>query len=108
MKEFKNVFGAGNENETACRVGSQAEKEFDAEKETENVVEWIKDFFHASGNGCNAIVAVSGGKDSSVVAALCVAALGRERVDLIMRGRVAVRNGRPTIKGKFEHVELSE
>ena len=28
--------------------------------------------------------------------------------DLIMRGRVAVRNGRPTIKGKFEHVELSE
>ena len=75
MKEFKNVFGAGNENETACRVGSQAEKEFDAEKETENVVEWIKDFFHASGNGCNAIVAVSGGKDSSVIAALCVAAL---------------------------------
>ena len=48
MEEFKNGFGAGNENETAFRVGSQAEKEFDAEKETENVVEWIKNFFHAS------------------------------------------------------------
>ena len=80
MEEFKNGFGAGSENETAFCVGNQAEKEFDAEKETENVVEWIKEFFRASGDGCNAVVAVSGGKDSSVVAALCVAALGRERV----------------------------
>ena len=51
MEEFKNGFGAGNENETAFRVGSQAEKEFDAEKETENVVEWIKNFFRASRDG---------------------------------------------------------
>ena len=69
MEEFKNGFGAGNENDTAFRIESQAEKEFDAEKETENVVEWIKDFFRASGDGCNAVVAVSGGKNNSVVTA---------------------------------------
>ncbi|AMK15488.1 NAD(+) synthase [Methanobrevibacter olleyae] len=43
-------------------------------------VKWIQDFFEENGKGCNAIVGVSGGKDSSVVAALCVEALGRERV----------------------------
>ncbi len=54
--------------------------EFDAAKETESVVAWIRDFFRVNGAGCKAVVAVSGGKDSSVVAALCVSALGRENV----------------------------
>lgn len=58
----------------------QFEKNFDAAKETQNVIEWIRDFFHENGKGCNAVVAISGGKDSSVVAALCVEALGKERV----------------------------
>lgn len=43
-------------------------------------VEWIKDFFLKNGPDCNAVVGISGGKDSSVVAALCVEALGRDRV----------------------------
>lgn len=43
-------------------------------------VKWIRDFFEVNGKGCNAVVAISGGKDSSVVAALCVEALGAERV----------------------------
>ena len=43
-------------------------------------VEWIRDFFDKNGNGCNAVVGISGGKDSSVAAALCVEALGKERV----------------------------
>ena len=33
-----------------------------------------------NGKGCNAVVGISGGKDSSVVAALCVEALGKDRV----------------------------
>ena len=41
---------------------------------------WIKDFFEKNGKGCNAIIGISGGKDSSVAAALCVEALGRDRV----------------------------
>ena len=55
-------------------------KTFDAQKATENCVKWIQDFFKNNGEGCNAIVGISGGKDSSVVAALCVKALGNNRV----------------------------
>lgn len=53
---------------------------FQAEKVKNECVAWIRDFFEKSGKGCNAVVGISGGKDSSVVAALCVEALGRERV----------------------------
>ena len=53
---------------------------FNAKKTTEDIVQWIQDWFDKNGKGCNAVVAISGGKDSSVVAALCVRALGKERV----------------------------
>ena len=43
-------------------------------------IEWIRDFFENNGKGCNAVLGISGGKDSSVVAALCVEALGKDRV----------------------------
>lgn len=44
------------------------------------ITKWIKDFFDKNGKDCNAIVGVSGGVDSTVVAALCVEALGNNRV----------------------------
>ena len=53
---------------------------FNAEKVKNECVAWIRDFFEENGPGCNAIVGISGGKDSSIVAALCVEALGRDRV----------------------------
>ena len=53
---------------------------FNAEKVKNDLVNWIRDFFEQNGKGCNAIVGISGGKDSSVVAALCVEALGPKRV----------------------------
>ena len=53
---------------------------FHPEKIKNECVEWIRDFFEKNGKGCNAIVGISGGKDSSVTAALCVEALGKERV----------------------------
>ena len=53
---------------------------FDAEKVKNACVEWIRGFFEKNGPGCNAVVGISGGKDSSVVAALCAEALGKERV----------------------------
>ncbi len=43
-------------------------------------VKWIQNFFLENGDGCNAVVGISGGKDSSVVAALCSEALGKNRV----------------------------
>ena len=53
---------------------------FDALKVKNECVEWIRDFFEKNGKGCNAVVGISGGKDSSIVAALCAEALGRDRV----------------------------
>ncbi len=53
---------------------------FNTEKVTEECIKWIKDFFEKNGKDCNAIVGISGGKDSSTVAALCVKALGADRV----------------------------
>jgi NAD+ synthase len=53
---------------------------FDAVKVKNDCVQWIRDWFEKNGPGCNAIVGISGGKDSSVVAALCVEALGKDRV----------------------------
>ena len=52
---------------------------FNVEKVTQQAVAWIRDWFEKNGKGCNAVVGISGGKDSSVVAALCVEALGKER-----------------------------
>lgn len=54
--------------------------EFDVLKVKNECVEWIRNFFEENGKGCNAIVGISGGKDSSIVAALCVEALGKDRV----------------------------
>lgn len=53
---------------------------FDALKVKNECVEWIKDFFEKNGKGCNAVIGISGGKDSSIVAGLCVEALGKDRV----------------------------
>lgn len=54
--------------------------DFNAKKVTEDIVQWIRDFFEENGKGCNAVVGISGGKDSSVAAAVCVRALGKDRV----------------------------
>ncbi|MBQ7345205.1 MAG: NAD(+) synthase [Oscillospiraceae bacterium] len=53
---------------------------FDAMKVKDACVQWIRDFFEENGKGCNAVVGISGGKDSSIAAALCVEALGKDRV----------------------------
>ncbi len=53
---------------------------FNVEKTTTKLVAWIQDWFEKNGKGCNAVIGISGGKDSSVVAGLCVKALGKERV----------------------------
>ncbi len=53
---------------------------FNAKEVKDRVVEWIREWFRQNGNGCNAVIGISGGKDSSVVAGLCVEALGRDRV----------------------------
>ena len=58
--------------------------DFDASKAVEATVKWIQDWFAENGSDCNAIIGISGGKDSSITAALLVEALGKDRVIGIM------------------------
>ncbi|WP_294487905.1 NAD(+) synthase [uncultured Ruminococcus sp.] len=54
---------------------------FDAKKVKDEIVQWIRDYFEENATPTtNAVVGISGGKDSSVAAALCVEALGKDRV----------------------------
>ena len=53
---------------------------FNVKVATEGLVKWIQDWFEKNGNGCNAVIGISGGKDSTVCAGLLVRALGKERV----------------------------
>lgn len=57
---------------------------FDAERVKNEIVEWIRNWFQKNGPDCNAVIGISGGKDSSVAAALCVEALGKDRVIGVM------------------------
>lgn len=55
--------------------------EFDANTVTQECIDWIKNYFVRNGtNETLAVVGISGGKDSAVAAALCVKALGEDRV----------------------------
>ena len=53
---------------------------FDALKVKNDFVLWMRDFFAKNGPSSPAVIGISGGKDSSVVAALCCEALGSARV----------------------------
>jgi NAD+ synthase len=53
---------------------------FNAAKVKDEIINWISDYFNKNGHDCNAVIGISGGKDSSIVAALCVQALGADRV----------------------------
>lgn len=55
-------------------------EKFNALKVKNDIVEWIRQWFEENGKGCNAVIGISGGKDSSIAAALCVEALGKDRV----------------------------
>ena len=54
--------------------------QFNVQKAVDDCCRWIKDWFDKNGKGCKAVVGISGGKDSSVVAAILVKALGKDRV----------------------------
>lgn len=58
----------------------ETKKSFEAKGYKDMVVDWIRDWFAANGPDCKAVIGISGGKDSTVVAGLCVEALGKERV----------------------------
>ena len=53
---------------------------FNAEKTRDNLVQWIRDWFEKNGPDSKAVLGISGGKDSTIVAALCARALGKDRI----------------------------
>lgn len=53
---------------------------FDKVKVANELIKWVKDWFDENGKDCNAIIGISGGIDSAVVACLCEEALGKDRV----------------------------
>lgn len=53
---------------------------FKIEKMVDDIVDWIREWFEQNGKDCNAVIGISGGKDSTISAALCVKALGKDRV----------------------------
>lgn len=57
---------------------------FNVQKTTAELIKWVREWFAQNGPGCNAVIGISGGKDSSVTAAVCAAALGPERVIGVM------------------------
>ena len=58
--------------------------EFNAKRVSEEIILWIREWFNENGPDCKAVIGISGGKDSTVVAKLCVEALGKERVVGVM------------------------
>lgn len=57
---------------------------FNVEKTYSDLIQWIQRWFLVNGNTCNAIIGMSGGKDSTIVAKLMVDALGKDRVIGVM------------------------
>ncbi len=54
---------------------------FDTEKTAADLVNWVKEYFEKNATPeTKAVIGISGGKDSSVAAAVCVKALGKDRV----------------------------
>lgn len=45
-----------------------------------DIIKWIRNWFEENGKGCKAVIGISGGKDSTVAAALCCEALGKDNV----------------------------
>ena len=56
----------------------------DPKKTKDEIVQWIRDYMNENGRGCDIVVGISGGKDSSVTAALCAEALGKDHVIGVM------------------------
>lgn len=55
--------------------------DFDVEKITADLINWVRTYFEKTASpDTKAVLGISGGKDSSVAAAVCVEALGKDRV----------------------------
>ena len=61
-----------------------AQYKFDVKNTTNELIQWIRDWFRQNGNGCKAVLGMSGGKDSTITAALLAKAIGPQNVIGVM------------------------
>ena len=74
---------------------------FNAEEETQNVLNWIKNWFeNESGNADGVIMGISGGCDSTVAAKLCCEAIGNDKV----RGVLMPNKYQSDIEDSYKYV----
>ena len=59
-------------------------REFNVEKQTKQLIEYTREWFNKFGTDSRAIIGISGGKDSSVTAAVLKEAIGAERIRAII------------------------
>ena len=75
FSDFRRVYGS--EQKLRCYAKNQKVREkFDLI----DLILWTRGWFADNGKGCTAVIGISGGKDSTVAAAICVKALGKDRV----------------------------
>lgn len=76
---------------------------FDPKKHRDLLIKWIKDWYDNNSGGCKGpvVIGISGGKDSSVTAGLCVHALGKDKV----YGVLMPDGEQPDIDDSFDLVE---
>ena len=63
------------------------EYRFNVESVTQSLIDWVKIWFKHNGPDCNAVIGISGGKDSTIAAKILVEALGKDRVIGVMLPR---------------------
>ena len=59
-------------------------REFNVEKQTKQLIEYTREWFNKFGTDSRAVIGISGGKDSSVTAAVLKEAIGAERIRAII------------------------
>ena len=59
-------------------------REFNVEKQTKQLIEYTREWFNKFGTDTRAVIGISGGKDSSVTAAVLKEAIGAERIRAII------------------------
>ena len=69
------------------------------------LIQWIRDYFSQNGPTCSAVVGISGGKDSTIVAALCKEALGADRVVGVLMPN-GVQSDIDDAKAVVEHLDI--
>lgn len=56
------------------------DKKFNPKAAKNSIIEWIRKWMDQNGKGCSVVIGISGGKDSTITAALCAEAIGKDRV----------------------------